>query len=379
MSVQTPNMNLIQPTIGVDSGLVWEQGTNANSSILDGHNHTAGSGVQIPPAGIDINTSLPFNNNSAISLQASVYQTQTSFAPLFSTYFIGNNYYINDGAGNVIQVTSGGEVLALNSGIATGSAQASFVSSILTVISAPNTPADIQGGSLLLGNTTANSKFLTLSPPAAMAANYTLTLPAGNGSGQLAIMTMDTSNNMAANVNVDNVTLTISSNVLQVAAGFGVIPTGSFIPYGGTSVPTGYLLCNGAAVSRTTYATLFSIIGTANGIGDGSTTFNVPDMRGMFVRGVTGASGNDPDAGSRSAVNGGNGGNNVGSIQGWQIQSHLHSYTYQSAVAGGGGADGGSGNGTLYSHNNTNGNNTDPTGGNQTNPINLYANFIIKT
>lgn len=51
------------------------------------------------------------------------------------------------------------------------------------------------------------------------------------------------------------------------------------------SAPTGYLKCNGAAVSRTTYADLFAAIGTTYGAGDGSTTFNVPDLRGEFIRG----------------------------------------------------------------------------------------------
>ena len=67
-------------------------------------------------------------------------------------------------------------------------------------------------------------------------------------------------------------------------------PTGSFKPHGGGSAPTGYLLCDGAAISRTTYANLFAVIGTAYGVGDGSTTFNVPDMQGKVPVGI-GASG----------------------------------------------------------------------------------------
>lgn len=61
--------------------------------------------------------------------------------------------------------------------------------------------------------------------------------------------------------------------------------TGTVIAYAGNAAPTGYLKCNGAAVSRTTYSALFSLIGTTYGAGDGSTTFNVPDLRGEFVRG----------------------------------------------------------------------------------------------
>lgn len=64
----------------------------------------------------------------------------------------------------------------------------------------------------------------------------------------------------------------------------------------GGSVPTGWLLCNGQAVSRTTYAALFSAIGTAWGSGDGSTTFNVPDLRGRVPRGVA-ASGDGDELG----------------------------------------------------------------------------------
>jgi microcystin-dependent protein len=58
------------------------------------------------------------------------------------------------------------------------------------------------------------------------------------------------------------------------------IPTGVATLYYGSTVPTGYLLCDGSAVSRTTYSTLFSVIGTTYGAGDGSTTFNIPDLRG---------------------------------------------------------------------------------------------------
>jgi microcystin-dependent protein len=63
------------------------------------------------------------------------------------------------------------------------------------------------------------------------------------------------------------------------------VPVGAYFPYGGTAAPAGWLLCNGAAVSRITYAELFDAIGTAYGAGDGSTTFNIPDLRGRTVFG----------------------------------------------------------------------------------------------
>ena len=64
------------------------------------------------------------------------------------------------------------------------------------------------------------------------------------------------------------------------------IPSGFILPFAGTSIPDGWLICNGAAVSRTEYAALFSAIGTKWGEGDGSTTFNLPDLDERFIEGT---------------------------------------------------------------------------------------------
>ena len=71
--------------------------------------------------------------------------------------------------------------------------------------------------------------------------------------------------------------------------GADAIPPGTMMAYGGKSVPDGWLLCNGATISRTTYAKLFAAIGTAWGAGDGSTTFKLPDADGRVMQGVTDA------------------------------------------------------------------------------------------
>ena len=71
----------------------------------------------------------------------------------------------------------------------------------------------------------------------------------------------------------------------EVVAGGDSTPAGAVIFYAKNSPPTGYLKANGAVVSRSTYAALFAAIGTTFGAGDGSTTFNVPDLRGQFLRG----------------------------------------------------------------------------------------------
>lgn len=177
MPTTTPNMNLVQPTVGVDTGLTWENSTNSNAQVIDQHNHTSGNGVQIPPSGININAPLPFNNNTATGLQGTVFQDQTSLATLRAIYTIAGNLYFNDGSSNIIQITAGGTVNATSSGIHSGTATASFSAGVLVVNAASNTPANIQGGSVLLGNNTAGSNFLTLAPPSAMASSFSLTLP----------------------------------------------------------------------------------------------------------------------------------------------------------------------------------------------------------
>src|SRR3990167_2477029 len=67
---------------------------------------------------------------------------------------------------------------------------------------------------------------------------------------------------------------------MRMMAGGNFVLAGFVVPYGSSTAPSGWLLCNGDAVSRSTYDALFTIIGTTFGVGDGSTTFNVPDLRG---------------------------------------------------------------------------------------------------
>lgn len=81
------------------------------------------------------------------------------------------------------------------------------------------------------------------------------------------------------------------------------VPTGIILPHGGppASIPAGFLPCDGAAVSRTTYAALFAVLGTVWGIGDGSTTFNVPDFRARSPLGMNDATFGQGLAGGRTA------------------------------------------------------------------------------
>lgn len=78
---------------------------------------------------------------------------------------------------------------------------------------------------------------------------------------------------------------TITGTTITGTSFVGAIPSGAIMPFARNSVPSGWLAANGAAVSRTTYDDLFAAIGTTYGAGNGSTTFNLPDLRGYFVRG----------------------------------------------------------------------------------------------
>ena len=116
-----------------------------------------------------------------------------------------------------------------------------------------------------------------------------------------------------------------SSPYSEVAHNAILMPAGSIIPFAGPdeNVPDGWILCDGRELSRTEYQRLYDAIGVAWGTGDGATTFNIPDLRGMFLRGKSGENlTNDPDADSRLANDyGGNSGNNVGSYQGDAIRN----------------------------------------------------------
>ncbi len=70
------------------------------------------------------------------------------------------------------------------------------------------------------------------------------------------------------------------------AAQGGVTPTGQIAAFGSVSIPVGWLICDGSAIDRITYAALFSVIGTTYGIGDGATTFNLPNLQDRFALGA---------------------------------------------------------------------------------------------
>jgi microcystin-dependent protein len=101
---------------------------------------------------------------------------------------------------------------------------------------------------------------------------------------------------------------------------------GLIMPFAGASTPAGWLLCDGAAISRTTYANLFTAIGTVYGVGDGSTTFNLPDLRGRSIFGLDNMGGTSASR-VTSGVSG-LAGSTLGAAGGSEaIQQHTHGVT----------------------------------------------------
>jgi microcystin-dependent protein len=156
----------------------------------------------------------------------------------------------------------------------------------------------LRDGKALRLRDSGNSNIISLAAPA-LTSDVTLTLPDSDG-------------------NSGDMLQTNGSGVLTWQAVQGV-PSGSVFTHASTTLPSGYLECNGASVSRTTYAALFSAIGTTWGSSSGS-TFNVPDLRGEFIRGFDNSRGVDS-------------GRSFASSQGSQYQQHNHSASATSSVS----------------------------------------------
>jgi microcystin-dependent protein len=105
------------------------------------------------------------------------------------------------------------------------------------------------------------------------------------------------------------------------------IPSGTIVPWSDSSIPTGFLECTGAAVSRSTYATLFGIIGTTYGAGNGSTTFNVPDLQDNVAVSKSGTKNLGSTGGANTVTSTGNVGGSTANatLSEAQLASHSHS------------------------------------------------------
>jgi microcystin-dependent protein len=205
------------------------------------------------------------------------------------------------------------------------------------------------------------------------AASTYLALAGGTMTGNLTLPGVPTTTNMAATKGY------VDTQIAAIPAAQDLTPAGTVIWTARNTAPTGYLKADGTAVSRTTYAALFSAIGTTFGAGNGSTTFNVPDLRGEFIRGWDDGRGVDS-------------GRTFASAQSQNYQSHTHavtdpghSHTVESNNATGGNYSGGGNSSNLgpYYGTNTGSNTTgisiQNSGGTETRPRNVALLACVKT
>ena len=146
------------------------------------------------------------------------------------------------------------------------------------------------------------------------------------------------------------------------------IPTGTVVPWTAASVATGFLECDGTAVSRTTYAALFAIVSTTYGVGDGSSTFNLPDLQDNIAMGKSGSKSLASTGGANTVTSTGNVGGSTANatLAESQLASHSH---------GSGGNAGTNGNYGLAGHKFFSAGSTGSTGSGGGHDHNMSATF----
>jgi len=169
---------------------------------------------------------------------------------------------------------------------------------------------------------------------------------------------------------LDNTQVKVAIDMMIAAQGaagtaMGGVPVGAAIPFFGGTVHAGFLKANGAVVSRAAYAALFAEIGTTYGVGDGSTTFNLPDSRGEFLRGLDDARGVDA-------------GRVLGSWQVDAFKSHAHDVHGYALITPGTQTPWYNWLANSTNQMADNSPTTIATGGTETRPRNLAVRFLIK-
>ena len=171
-------------------------------------------------------------------------------------------------------------------------------------------------------------------------------------------------------------------STLSTAPTSGFLPAGVIIPYAGTEAPEGWLLCNGEDISRTQYANLFIVVSEIYGSGNGSTTFNLPDLRGRMILGADNMGGSSADVviNQEADIIGGIAGSELHQLTVEELASHSHQI--KNSPSGSSSNESSEG---FYSWTTTNNSqqyrNSENTGGDQPHnnmPPYITLNYIIK-
>lgn len=201
--VLSPNMSLPVPIVSLTPGANYAFDVNNCLSLIDQHTHAFGSGVQITPNGLNINSDLTVQNNNLTNIRSARFFSQSSpisgVNDIDCLYVSGVDLYYNDGLTNIVRITQNGGVAGSPGSIAnlTSPASASYSAGTSTFIweSDASTAANMDGGSVIIRQILANAKGITLASPNALSNDYTITLlPALPGSSSF--LTIDSSGNL---------------------------------------------------------------------------------------------------------------------------------------------------------------------------------------
>jgi hypothetical protein len=332
-------MSLLLPNPTQDPGPDWAQLIyNAMNAGIDQHDHSPGKGVQITPAGMNISSALPMNDNQLTNAQLINLYAQGSTPTLPGSIFRqGVDLYYIDGAANVVRITQSGSVTGSSgtiTGLPSGTASASFAGAAFTFQSATSTPAAMNVGPLNIGAQTAGANTVTLEASASQSSNIAFTLPlalpasaalvscdsAGNlgtalttGSGNAVLATSPTivspalttpaisggtSSGQAvssAAITASNIDSTIIGGTTPYPGSFSAIQIGASGPLMKSQRFTGTGLAPSSSVTLLTtssYSTYYGCIGKTNNLGNASLYYPLDPGNGTngctVVQSVTG-------------------------------------------------------------------------------------------
>ena len=268
--VTTSNMGLILPDPLVTVGPTWATNLNTAITSVDEHDHTAGKGVQVPTAGINVNGDLTFSNYNLTSVNSTRHRNQdavlSAAADINATYFVNGNFYVNNADGTAVQITDGTGINIASTGTiggdygqpgVTAAATYSDSTKAFSWVQSAGVTAKMAFGDILLYENIVSANPVTIKSPTSLGSAITITTPSTTTtlSGTTIAETISGLKTFtAANTHSGDEVFT------GVTSGTGIMPLGSIVAVasglsGAFTIPAtgvvseGWQYCDGAAVA----------------------------------------------------------------------------------------------------------------------------------
>lgn len=290
----SPNMNLVIPSVGLEPGPDYATDVNNSLSIVDLHDHTSGRGVQVTPAGLNLNSDVAFLSNNATGLRSIRFTSQGSPLALGTDkgclYESGVDLYYNDGNGNQIRMTSSGSIVGTPGSITglVSPASATYNAGTGTFIwqSNTNVAANMDNASVTIRiPNVVSSAGTTIAASLSLVTPYTITLPTAPPAS-LSLVTMDNSGNLGTTRTPSIDSLTVSGNITTTGSTVNIGTGGVVLSNTGTKLITNgdvrvggvlELTSGGATLTNSSGTTVFSgdikIGGSSGAVISNDTTF----------------------------------------------------------------------------------------------------------